>query len=201
MNWDLNHLFNSIQEVDELLDTTLLRAREFHFKYKRCLDKVEITKFDEVVGEFENIQESIGKAMTYIYLIFSTDSSKGDLLAKYQKFCSDIEEELIFFELEFNKLDEIVHKEITKKSKKYSFFLENIAKDKPYQLSDKEEKILLKKDLTSSSACFLKYIPLAIASLIASPAVNTFPALPLTPSVPKSFIKSLCFNNFYLIPN
>ncbi|NWF66073.1 MAG: M3 family oligoendopeptidase [Campylobacterales bacterium] len=152
MNWNLNHLFNSIDEVDKLLEQTLVLANSFNQTYCNNLANIKVEKFDAVVKEYEAIQENVGRIMTYVYLIFATNSTKGDLLSKYQKLCTNIEELLIFFELEFNKIDEKTQQQIIKESKNYSYYLESIFLDKPYQLSDKEEKILLKKDLTSSSA-------------------------------------------------
>lgn len=42
--------------------------------------------------------------MTYAYLCFAKDSSKGSFYAKYEQECKKIEENLLFFELEFVNL-------------------------------------------------------------------------------------------------
>lgn len=59
---------------------------------------------------------------------------------------------MLFFELEFNKLTKTKQEELIALSPHYAFYLESLIEEKPYQLSQKEERILLKKEMTSASA-------------------------------------------------
>jgi oligoendopeptidase F len=152
MNWDLSALFDSIPEAEEFLKQAIFRAKEFEKKYKNRLYTLTPQEFIEVLKEYEDIWENIGRALTYIYLIFATDSSKGNFLAKFQELATKAEEHLIWFELEFIHLPIDKQQRFIDNAGVYKYYLLHLQEEAPYKLSEKEEKILMKKDLTSSSA-------------------------------------------------
>ena len=152
MNWDLSSLFNSINEAEEFLKQTKFKAIEFEKKYKNKLYTLNEEEFINVLKEYEDILENIGRSLTYIYLIFATDSSKGNFLATFQELATEIEEHLIWFELEFIHLPIDKQQRFIDNSGIYKYYLIHLQETAPYKLSEKEEKILMKKDLTSSSA-------------------------------------------------
>ena len=152
MNWDLTPLFNSINEAEEFLKQALFRAEEFEKKYKNRLYTLNEEEFIEVLKEYEDILENIGRSLTYIYLIFATDSSKGNFLASFQELATKIEEHLIWFELEFIHLPIDKQQRFIDNAGIYKYYLIQLQEESYYKLNEKEEKILMKKDLTSSSA-------------------------------------------------
>ena len=152
MNWDLTPLFNSINEAEEFLKQALFRAEEFEKKYKNRLYTLNEEEFIEVLKEYEDILENIGRSLTYIYLIFATDSSKGNFLASFQELATKIEEHLIWFELEFIHLPIDKQQRFIDNAGVYKYYLIHLQEESYYKLNEKEEKILMKKDLTSSSA-------------------------------------------------
>lgn len=147
-DWNLKDLFGCDEDVITSVDDTLMVAKEFNKTYKGKLSN--ITDIDEVVGEFERILMHMGKSSTYAFLRFAVDSTKGAFYAKIEQEYAVCMEELIFFELEFTKLENA--DKLAQQSKKYSYYLNNLLTHKKYQLTTNEEKIMLKKSLTSSSA-------------------------------------------------
>jgi len=152
MNWDLSALFNSIPEAEEFLKQAKFKAEEFEKKYKNRLYTLTPEEFLEVLKEYEDILENIGRSLTYIYLIFATDSSKGNFLAAFQELATKTEEHLVWFELEFIYLPIDKQQRFIDNSGIYKYYLIHLQEEAPFKLSEKEEKILMKKDLTSSSA-------------------------------------------------
>jgi len=152
MNWDLSALFDSLNEAEEFLKQAKFKAIDFEKKYKNRLYTLSAEEFLEVLKEFEEIWENIGRAMTYVYLVFATDSSKGNYLGKFQELATQAEEHLIWFELEFIHLPIDKQQRFIDNSGVYKYYLIHLQEEAPYRLSEKEEKILMKKDLTSSSA-------------------------------------------------
>lgn len=152
MNWDLTHLYKSEEDLEQDIDKIEQRAIEFEKKFKSKVVDLKSKEFLRALDEYEEILESLGRALTYVFLTFATDSSRGDFLAKYQLRGNNIDERLIFFELEFNKYESDKISKIVKRAKEKSFYLKSLAKEKRYQLSLAEERILLKKSLTSSNA-------------------------------------------------
>jgi len=152
MNWNLNDLFNSIEEADILLQEAQKEAEWFYENYKNKLESLNVYQFLEALNSYIDINEKISRVMTYIYLQFATDTTKGNLLSKYETLSTEIEEKLIFFELEFAKLDNQKQLQFIEHAGVNRLYLETLKKESKHKLSENEEIILMKKDLTSSSA-------------------------------------------------
>lgn len=152
MNWDLSALYENQEQLDRDIQSVKTRANSFEAVCKNRLKLLSSTEFLESLREYESISQILGKFMTYAFLKFASDSTNGGFYAKYQEIYSKISEHLIFFELEFNRLPRTKQQEFIDVSSKYEFYLISLQEEKPYQLSAKEERIMLKKGLTSSSA-------------------------------------------------
>ncbi len=150
--WNLKDLFKNDQQLENSVKKTENKAIKFEKKYKNKLSKIDVKQFLKALKEYENISNNIGRAGTYAFLKFAKNSDNGSFYAKYSQKFTQISEHLLFFELEFNKLSRKKQNQIIKATKKYNYFLENLKKEKKHQLSQKEEKILLKKSQTSSKA-------------------------------------------------
>lgn len=151
MNWDLTHLFNSIKEADSLLEEAKKEAEEF-YSIKGKLKEFNVFEFQKALNKYIEINEKLSRVMTYIYLQFATDTTKGNLLSKYETIVTKIEENLLFFELEFAKLPDTKQIQFIEHAGVNRLYLETLKKEAKHKLSENEEKILMKKDLTSSNA-------------------------------------------------
>ena len=151
-NWNLKDLYKSDEELEKSVEKIEKEAKEFEKRYKGKLSKLSEKSFLSALKEYEDILNNIAKAGTYVFLKFASNSDNGGFYAKWSQKLNEINEYLLFFELEFNRLDDKKQKNIVKKSGIYKFYLQNLIKEKRYQLSDNEERILLKKSLTSSRA-------------------------------------------------
>lgn len=152
MNWDLSALYKNESALDADLKDAKSRAISFENVCKGKLKELNVNEFLESIREYEAINEKLGRIMTYAFLRFATDSDQGGFLAKYQQEQGRISEHLLFFELEFNKLPKPRQEELIAYVPHYAFYLTSLMEEKPYQLSQKEERVLLKKDMTSASA-------------------------------------------------
>ncbi len=150
--WNLKDLFKNDQQLEKNVKKTEIKAKKFEKKYKNKLSKIDVKNFLKALEEYENISNNIGRTGTYAFLKFAKNSDNGSFYAKYSQKLTQISEHLLFFELEFNKLNRKKQNQIIKTTKKYNYFLKNLKKEKKHQLSQKEEKILLKKSQTSSRA-------------------------------------------------
>jgi len=152
VDWDLSSLFENEKKLDECINNAAAKAKEFEKLYKGKLKNLNTIEFNEAINEYELILELSGKVMTYAFLKFAQDSQYGSFYAKYQNLSIKCEEHLIFFELEFNKLQPHIQNNFINSSKKYSCYLTDLKEGKKYQLSQKEEKLLIKKDQTGAGA-------------------------------------------------
>ncbi|WP_096018815.1 M3 family oligoendopeptidase [Campylobacter lanienae] len=152
MIWDLSKFFNSSDELDKFCLDLQNRANEFKTKFSQNLSNLNANEFQNAMSEYEEILSGIGKIMSYAYLKFAKDTSQGAFLAKYEEICAKIEEIVLFFEIEFNELKSEIQNNFISNTPKFSYYLENLAKNKPHQLSFLEERILLRTANTGASA-------------------------------------------------
>lgn len=143
MVWKLSEIFENENICDDFCNNLDLNVKNFKQNYENKLHELEVKEFQKALQEYENLSQKIAKIMTFAYLHFAKDIAKGSLLAKYEKICSKLEESLIFFSLEFNKIPFEKQSEFISQIPQYSYYLQQIQKQKPHQLSFKEERILL----------------------------------------------------------
>ncbi|MDD3463763.1 MAG: M3 family oligoendopeptidase [Sulfurospirillaceae bacterium] len=152
MNWDFNDLYADNGLLDADVKSASTRAKNLESICKGRLKDLNPNDFFEALVEYESISQMVGKVMTYSFLKFAQNSDMGSFYAKYQEKQNQISENLLFFELEFSKLNKAKQNEFIAYCTSYKFYLESLVEQKPYQLSQKEERILLKKETSGGSA-------------------------------------------------
>ncbi len=148
--WNLDSLFKNTEALDSAVKKLESKAKAFERKYSGKLDKVN--DFEAVVSEFERICSSIARVATYTFLLFAKDTNNGAFYAKYELILNKIQNNILFFELEFTKLDKRTIAKYIKSSKKYQYYLSRLSMQKKYQLSKEEESILLTLSPVGSDA-------------------------------------------------
>jgi oligoendopeptidase F len=109
------------------------------------------------VREFEHLNDVLGRIVSYAGLLYAADTSDP----KWQKFYGDIQEKitaisskLLFFGLELNRLDDAALEAAMANSELGHFlpWIEDLRKEKPYQLDDKLEQLFHEKAVTARGA-------------------------------------------------
>ncbi|PAF51963.1 M3 family oligoendopeptidase [Helicobacter sp. 13S00477-4] len=142
-HWDLSALFKDTKTLQSHLEKLKKASIAFEKIFSDILENTPNSDFEKIITEYENLIEGISKAMTYIFLIFASDTSKGDFYAKYELMINEIEKHIVFFEIQFCQLDSKKQTSIIAKTKKYAYYLKNLIAKKTHQLSLPEEKVLL----------------------------------------------------------
>jgi oligoendopeptidase F len=111
----------------------------------------------DAVREFEALNDILGRIVSYASLLYAADSSDP----MRQKFFGDIQEKittisskLLFFPLELNRIDDAVLEQALVGSELGHFrpWIEDLRKEKPYQLDDKLEQLFHEKAVTGHGA-------------------------------------------------
>jgi len=142
--WDLKALFANEKECEQNALNLQKECEKFKDKYLEIYENLKRDEFLKAFGVYENLIAKISKVMTYAFLNFAKDTSKGAFYAKIDEIATKANENLIFFEIKFNEFAPKKQEEIIKSSKKYGYYLSNLAKAKPHQLSVAEERVLLR---------------------------------------------------------
>ena len=148
--WDLNAIFKSTKEVDRFADDLKIRAEIFEREHNGKVAK--ISDIESVMREYEGICEGLARIATYTFLLFAKDTKNGATYAKYELIANEIQSIVVFFEVEFAKLDDKTAQKFIAKSTHYKYYLSKIFAQKKHALSKDEEKIILKLSPVGANA-------------------------------------------------
>ena len=136
-------------------------SKAFEARYKGRLASLAADEPDTLgaaVGEYEEIEERMGRIMSYAGLLHAGDTSDP----KRAKFYGDAQEKitaasshLLFFGLELNRLeDDVLEKAMSSSPKlgRYKPWLTDLRLEKPYQLDDRLEQLFHEKSVTGRGA-------------------------------------------------
>lgn len=166
IEWDLSDLYSGLNEpkIKKDKDKLLLKVKSFNNKYKGKINSKNLTPefLFEALKKYEEILESAHIYSYFAQLLHAkntTDPKIGHFYQEAQEFATHVETELLWFELEWIKVEDKKANQVVKSSKlkDYKHFLTTARLFKPYLKSEEEEKILAQKDQTSSKAFIRLY--------------------------------------------
>ena len=148
--WNLDTLYDSLQ--DELLADDLdLCSQEAEMLRESCegkLAELEPAFFARCVKRLERIHVNLGRIDTYAFLYFVTrvkNDEAGAFLQKSKEDASRINRELVFFDLEWAKMDQKSAEKLLDSGEiaPYRHYLLNLRKYAKHLLSRSEESLLV----------------------------------------------------------
>lgn len=159
--WDLSDLYGGLDapEVKRDLDKAAAEAARIKAAYAGKLADCakDGAKLAEAVKAYEALSDLMGKLGSFAGLEYARNQTDP----KRAKFYGDVSEsltrtssELVFFELELNKIDDAVlatalaHKDLAR----YKPWFDDLRKEKPYQLDERTETLFLEKGQTGRGA-------------------------------------------------
>ncbi len=111
----------------------------------------------EAIRDYEALQDLMGRIMSYASLLHAGDTSdpaRAKFFGDAQEKVTELAGELLFFELELNRLDDARLDAATQDSPlaHYRPWLIDIRMERPHQLSDELEQLFLEKSMSSVAA-------------------------------------------------
>jgi oligoendopeptidase F len=172
--WDLSDLYAAVDDprLGADLDAALARAKAFEARYRGRIDVPGGPAADfllEAVRELEGLAEQMDRPAVFAGLLHAakTDEPRhGALLARTQEQRTLINKHLIFFDLEWVKVEDEAARRLLAAPAlaPYRHYLEHKRAWRPHYLSEPEEKILDEKTVTGRAA-FVRLFDETIASL------------------------------------
>ncbi len=157
IKWDLSDFYTDITDPQIEKDIEILEnsAEIFYNSVKGMLEDPSLTpkQLLELYQKYEVILEKLFYFDTYSTLLYRINSLNDDVksfFAKINEFKVKIQEKLLFFDLELNKISDTKFEQLINSPdlKNYNHALKFNRLKKPHQLSEKEEQIILMKDIT-----------------------------------------------------
>ncbi|MGQ0486197.1 MAG: M3 family oligoendopeptidase [Hyphomicrobiales bacterium] len=157
--WNLADLYASPEAPEFAADMKRgeAEAKVFAGKYRGKLAALDGAGLALALNDYEALSDLLGRTGSYAQLYYvgdTTDAGRAKFYGDVNAKLTDISTELLFFELELNRIDDAALELAmqTPALNHYRPWIENLRKEKPYQLDDKLEQLLLEKSQTSFSA-------------------------------------------------
>jgi oligoendopeptidase F len=159
--WNLGDLYASIDapELAADLKRTDSNAKAFETRWKGGLAAAASAgKLGGALREYEALEELIGKIAAYASLVYAGDTSdpkRAKLYGDVQEKLTDASAHMLFYALEMNRIDDAVMDQAMQADKllaHYRPWIEDLRKDKPYQLEDRVEQLFHEKSVTGRGA-------------------------------------------------
>ncbi|MBX6327768.1 MAG: M3 family oligoendopeptidase [Pseudolabrys sp.] len=162
--WNLDDLYPGIDspELRQDLESVQAQCLDFAAEFKGKLAALAAgpeagQALAAAVGRYERLEELVGRLMSYASLVYAGDTADP----KRAKFYGDVQERvtaatvhLLFFTLELNRIDDAVLEAAMRDPAlgHYRPWLDDLRKEKPYQLEDRIEQLFHEKSVTSYAA-------------------------------------------------
>ncbi|MGB2894885.1 MAG: M3 family oligoendopeptidase, partial [Anaerolineales bacterium] len=155
--WSLAELFPGLgtTEIEQALEK--LDAAIVAFEKHRELLAVDIAeeKFVDILQDYEEITRQMSRVGAFASLSFSEDTQDQKVqafMAQMQQLGAQIENRIMFFNLWWKNLDDKAAARLLEVSGDYRYWLEALRLQKPFTLSEPEEKVINLKDVNGTRA-------------------------------------------------
>ncbi|MBD8893782.1 M3 family oligoendopeptidase [Roseibium litorale] len=160
--WDLTDLYPAMDspQVASDLNEGQERARTFEVSYKGRLADLaanNVTALVTAIRAYEALEDLLGRVISFAGLVYAGNTTDP----KAQKFYGDVQEQitsisshLLFFTLELNRVDDKVMDTALADPglAHYRPWVEDLRKEKPFQLEDRVEQLFHEKSVTGRGA-------------------------------------------------
>ncbi|WP_193370272.1 M3 family oligoendopeptidase [Pelagibius marinus] len=157
--WNLADLYADLDSpaLQADLENAAEQAKAFHARHAGKLAGLDGAALGAAIADYEAIQETLGRVMSFAQLVYSGDMSDpkiGRFFQSMQERCTAVSTELVFFTLELNRIDEAELKEKLRSPElgRYAPWLRDLRAMRPHQLSDEMERLLHEKYVAGRAA-------------------------------------------------
>ncbi len=162
--WDLSDLYAGLD--DPTFSTDITRAeeecRQFSETYAGRIADLAAgadapARLAEAIAAYERIEDLLGKLMSFAGLVYSgdtTDETRAKFYGDTRERLTNASGDLLFFALELNRADDAVIDAAKAQPPldRYAPWIDDLRREKPYQLEDRIEKLFLDKSVTANAA-------------------------------------------------
>ena len=162
--WNLADLYAATDapQVKQDLDRSDAECLAFEQTYKGKLAELARgaragSDLATAIKRFEAIDDLLGRLVSYASLVYSTnttDPARAKFYGDVQERITAASSHLLFFTLELNRIDDTVLNAAMAEPalEHYRPWIDDIRKEKPYQLEDRIEQLFHEKSMTAYSA-------------------------------------------------
>ena len=162
--WDLSDLYPGVEsdEIKRDLARSDARCLAFEEQYKGKLDGLAKGSngghaLAAAIREFEAIDDLLGRIASFAVLVYTgntTDPVRSKFYGDVQERITTSSSHLLFFSLELNRIaDDVMERAMADAAlSHYRPWIEDVRKERPYQLEDRVEQLFHEKSVTGQGA-------------------------------------------------
>ena len=150
VTWRLEDLYSGTDDpaIKRDMEWCLKEAQDIKAGYAGRVAELDAAELKALIERIENLYEVMARLGAFSYLNFATkaeDPEAGAFMQRVREFSSQVEKELVFFELEWAALEDdaagrILSDEVIAH---YRHYLEAARRYRPHLLSEVEERLLI----------------------------------------------------------
>ena len=157
--WDLSVFYDSPDDprIDEDMQQLDADTDAFADEYRGRVADLRADELAEAMQQREDFYDRVIRLYSFANLNYATDTNEpqyGALVQKVQQFYSQIQQKLVFFDLEWQEADEEHVQKVLADDAigKYRHTLEAELRWQPYTLSEEQEKVMIALSVSGRSA-------------------------------------------------
>jgi oligoendopeptidase F len=160
--WDLSALYPAMASPEFVQDLAKAEGdcKAFADAHRGRLDALATeggAALGAVVEAYEAIEDRLGRLASYAGLVYAgdtTDPQRAKFFGDTQERLTAASSDLLFFTLEMNRIDDAVMEAALASAPldRYRPWIEDLRRDKPYQLEDRIEQLFHEKSVTGRGA-------------------------------------------------
>ncbi len=155
--WSLQDLFPGVDspELKQATEQIESHVQAFEAYRKDLTADIDRETFLEILKAYEDGYRQMARLYAYSYLEFSADTQNQTaqtFFGRIQQLSAEFDNKTMFFKLWWKELDDDHAEKIMNWVEDYAYWFEALRLQKPYTLSEPEEKIINLKDVNGPAA-------------------------------------------------
>ncbi len=160
--WLLTDLFPAIDapEIQEALDNSEEKVQQFESWRDRLSPDLSQAEFLELIQAYESLIRDWSRLLGFAGLSYASDTQDQGVQAvqaRFRQVAANADNRTLFFKLWWKELDDGAASQLMSGAGDYRYWLEALRLERPYTLSEPEERIINIKDVNGSQAMMTLY--------------------------------------------
>jgi oligoendopeptidase F len=155
--WQLDELFPGLDspEIEEAIQGIEEKVQQFEAYRNDLSADMDNEAFMDILKAYESLYSDIIRAAYYTYLLFAADTQNQKIqsaVARMQQLSAEADNRTLFFKLWWKSIPDETAERLIRIADDLEYWLEQLRKERPYTLTEAEERIVNLKNVNGSQA-------------------------------------------------
>lgn len=155
--WSLEELFPGLDspEIEDAIAELEEKAQQFEEKRALLDADISAEQFQALLNDYESMVRRASRLQGFAGLTFAADTQNQKaqaFMARVQQLMADIDNRSMFFKLWWKQLEDEVAARLLAHAAPFRYWLESLRLERPYTLSEAEERVINLKDVNGVHA-------------------------------------------------